>query len=66
MAFPYLQKLVDDAAAQLDKELLAGLPFTVKTPSPMRLLKLIMDNANELNVSSCYPTLNPRHANNFD
>ncbi|KAI4924313.1 uncharacterized protein J4E92_007394 [Alternaria infectoria] len=49
MAFPRLQKLVDNAAAQLDEELLAGLPFTVKPPSPRRLLKLIVDHATDLN-----------------
>ena len=53
MAFPRLQKLVDDAAAQLDEELLAGLPFTVKPPSSRRLLKLVVDHADDLNVSSC-------------
>ncbi|KAI4621085.1 hypothetical protein J4E83_005448 [Alternaria metachromatica] len=51
MAFSRLQKLVDNAAAQLDEELLAGLPFTVRTPSPRRLLKLMVDHATDLNFS---------------
>ena len=50
MQFPRLQKLVDDAALKLDRELLAGVPLTLKPPSPKRLLQLIVDNAQDLNV----------------